>query len=194
VTIESARATDGGEGRMALDAHLQLDPDRNFPFTGRVRLNDFRLIRLDDLNVVTRADMTVRGSAEAAMISGDIHLVSALFRIPDRMPSKIQQVDVVEVNQPGSAQTRTLETTPSKTPAIHLDMNVFVPGRAFVRGYGLDSEWKGALRVNGEVNRPEVRGDLDIVRGHYDFFGKRFSLVSGSLIFDGTHPPIPTCR
>ena len=191
LTIESARATDGGGGRMELDAHLQLDPDREFPFDGRVRLNDFRLIRLDDLNVVTGADMTVRGSAETATISGDIRLVSALFRIPDRMPSKIQQIDVVEVNQPGSAETQPPETTPSKTAAIHLDMNVVVPGRAFVKGHGLDSEWKGVLVVTGETNRPEVRGDLEIVRGHYDFFGKRFSLVSGSLFFDGTHPPNP---
>ncbi len=194
LTIESARATDGGEGRMELDAHLRLDPDRDFPFTGRVRLNDFRLIRLDDLNVVTHADTTVRGSAEAATISGDIRLVSALFRIPDRMPSKIERIDVVEVNRPGSAHTQPLETTPSETEAIHLDMNVVIPGRAFVKGHGLDSEWKGSLVVTGEAGRPEVRGDLDIVRGHYDFFGKRFSLVSGSLFFDGTHPPNPTLQ
>ncbi|MCF8062276.1 MAG: translocation/assembly module TamB, partial [Deltaproteobacteria bacterium] len=58
-------------------------------------------------------------------------------------------------------------------------------------GRGLDSEWEGKLRVGGTAATPEVRGELSIVRGRYDFLGERFSLASGTVFFDGSSPPKP---
>lgn len=192
VTLEHARATDGGDGRMEMDGNLRLVPEEDYPFSVRLTLDRFRPLRLEDLDATAGADMVIKGSASAAAVSGKAVLASAHLRIPDRMPLKIQELEVVDVRASGSPpRPKPADSPPAGGPDISLDIRVEVPGQAFVRGRGLDSEWKGALTVTGDADRPSVRGELEIVRGQYDFFGKRFSLASGSLILDGTYPPAP---
>ena len=191
VTLEHARGTDGADGRLDVEGRLRILPDQGFPFTARVAMDRFRLIRLDEVNVATGGDLAVSGSTESAQISGKVQVTSAQIRIPDRMPARIQELDVVEVNVPAPSHPKPEAAPASRVPGIDLDLEVEVPARAFVRGRGLDSEWKGDLVVTGDTTRPEVRGTLDIVRGHYNAFGKRFSLVSGSVLFDGAYPPRP---
>jgi translocation and assembly module TamB len=62
------------------------------------------------------------------------------------------------------------------------------PGHVFARGRGLDSEWKGELRVSGGADEPAITGKLSLVRGRVNFLGKRFTLKRGSIVFDGLAP------
>jgi translocation and assembly module TamB len=66
-----------------------------------------------------------------------------------------------------------------------LDITVELPGQVFVRGRGLDSEWKGRLHVTGTVEEPEIVGKLETVRGSFSFLGKSFQLTQGTITFDG---------
>ena len=64
-----------------------------------------------------------------------------------------------------------------------------MPGKVFVRGNGLNSEWAGQLQVTGSPEAPIVSGSLRPIRGGFSFAGKSFSLRSGSVQFDGTKDP-----
>jgi translocation and assembly module TamB len=66
-----------------------------------------------------------------------------------------------------------------------------MPERLFLRGRGLDTEWKGRLRIKGPARRPAVTGNLSVVRGTANVLGKVFRLTSGSVAFDGSFPPSP---
>jgi translocation and assembly module TamB len=193
VTLEHARATDGNSGRIEVEGVCQPLPDQGFPFNGRLTMKDFQLVRLDDIFAKTGADLKISGTVSEADLAGTVKVVSAEVHIPERLPPKIRELDVVEVK--GGSEAPVEKGSPgthsAKGPEISLDLDVQVPGRTFVRGRGLDSEWKGLLRVTGTAARPGVAGDLSIVRGHYDFFGERFALSSGKLFFDGSHPPDP---
>jgi translocation and assembly module TamB len=56
---------------------------------------------------------------------------------------------------------------------------------------GITSEWSADVRVRGAANTPEVSGRVQLVRGDYDFAGKRFELTKGDLRFQGQFPPDP---
>lgn len=74
-------------------------------------------------------------------------------------------------------------------PADSLNLRVRVPGRFFVRGMGMESEWKGDIRVYGALTAPRVVGSLNSVRGQVELLGKTFVLQRGSVLFDGLPTP-----
>jgi translocation and assembly module TamB len=74
---------------------------------------------------------------------------------------------------------------------LNLDIGLEMPGRAHVRGRGLDTEWKGKLKVQGTSSTPKVKGRLNLVRGRFDFLGRTFRLTEGTLAFSGVYPPLP---
>lgn len=78
-------------------------------------------------------------------------------------------------------------------PAVpgHLDVTVRIPNQFFVRGYGLDCEWSGLLRIDSPLDRPAVSGRLKAVRGNLDILGKNFKLAEGEVRFDGGWPVSP---
>ncbi len=69
--------------------------------------------------------------------------------------------------------------------SLALAVDVDMPGQVFVRGRGLDSEWRGKLSVTGTTAQPVIAGALDVVRGTYDFLGKSAVLNRGSITFLG---------
>ena len=66
-----------------------------------------------------------------------------------------------------------------------------IPSKTFVRGRGLESEWRGNLTVKGDATAPVVLGSLRVHRGFFDFLDKRFQLRQGTLDFYGASPPLP---
>ena len=58
-----------------------------------------------------------------------------------------------------------------------------VPGQAFVRGHGLDSEWRGKLVVTGTSSAPSIAGGLNVVRGSLNLLGKNFVIRRGTIRF-----------
>jgi len=64
--------------------------------------------------------------------------------------------------------------------------------RLAVSGMGLNSEWRMDLDIKGNVENPQLLGRADLVRGTYDFAGRRFDLQNGTLRFTGDVPANPT--
>ncbi len=193
VVLEHAGAVDGDGGHMEAEGRLRLLPERGFPFEVDATLDGFRLVGLDDLRAKTGGEVAVSGSMREARVQGRVQVSSLEARIPDRLPPKIHEIEVVDAQEDG--QTASSKGTPSgddpSGPEIVLDLVLEIPGRAFVRGRGLDSEWKGRLQVEGNTAASEITGELSMVRGHYDLFGERFSLTAGTVVLNGSHPPDP---
>jgi translocation and assembly module TamB len=60
-----------------------------------------------------------------------------------------------------------------------------------VTGLGLNSEWRGHLHLGGTVDNPAILGQVDMVRGDYEFAGRRFDIDRGTIRFLGEAPPDP---
>ena len=60
-----------------------------------------------------------------------------------------------------------------------------------VTGLGMNSEWSADVRVAGTVTEPRITGDAELIRGSYDFAGRRFDLIRGNIRFQGETPVNP---
>jgi translocation and assembly module TamB len=120
-----------------------------------------------------------RVTARLATDQGEVNL-------PASLPPSVTRLDVVEVNgreggRAGRADTG--KTAPALTAS--LDIQVGVPGRIFVRGRGLDSEWRGRLAIGGTSAAPQITGSLQAIRGTFDVLGRTFRVTRGEIRFDG---------
>lgn len=74
---------------------------------------------------------------------------------------------------------------------LELDLDLDAPARVFIRGRGLDSEWRGRLHIGGTLDEPVYSGALNVMRGRFLFLGRRFGLERAVISLDGRVPPDP---
>ncbi len=188
--LDRFSATDGGRGTVELSGALRFDPAERYPFEGRLRMRDFRLVANDTMQARGRGDVTWEGNQQESQLRGEMQVSPVNFDIPERAPASIIDLNVVEMN----GEEEVLEDAPlvaGLKHQMHLDISVVIPDRFFVRGRGLDSEWSGRLSIGGTATEPVVTGSLAIERGRFVFFGKRLALTRGIITFDGSTPPQP---
>ena len=189
--IERARATDGGNGIISAKGWFDLIPSKGFPFNIKLILDQAALLRHDNASATVDGELTLGGSLAQSMLTGQVIVKSAELSIPKHLPQEITELELIEIRK----DDETTEGPPVlKHPPRHvmkIDVSVLMPGKVYVRGRGLDSEWRGELRVSGKSIEPAISGTLAIVRGHFNFLGKRFALKNGSITFGGGLPPMP---
>jgi len=189
--VNKASATDGEKGRLSAQGQFEFSPGQGFPFKLDLVLEKMKPFRYDWASAVIGGDLTLAGSLSEALLSGRIQVDTAEFRIPERLAPEIQNLEVIEINKPGATQQAPVEVRTLRLWPLSLDLILLSPGRVFLSGRGLESEWQGEIRVKGEATKPSVEGVLSVVRGSVSLFGKRFELKKGSLLLDGTSPPSP---
>lgn len=185
-----ATASDGQKGRISATGSILLDSDKDFPFSAKLNLENAQIIRLDEFRAGSSGSLTFRGTASKADLYGKIIFNPVEVNIPQSLPPSLVEVDVTEINAASSAGS--LQPGPEGGDFIlRLDVAVEAPARFHVRGQGLYSEWKGALKVAGTSAKPVIRGEFRVIRGRYEFLDRRFNLAQGLMSFGGSNPPAP---
>jgi translocation and assembly module TamB len=191
VQIEHARATDGGNGIISAKGWFDLIPSQGFPFSTKLILDQAALLRHDNASATVDGKLTLDGSLAQSMLTGQVTVKSAELRIPRHLPPEITQLEVIEIRKIGQTTNGPPALTHPPRHVMKLDVQVLMPGQVYVRGRGLDSEWRGEVRMSGKSTETAISGTLAIVRGYFNFLGKRFALKSGAITFDGGIPPAP---
>lgn len=198
IIIEETKGSDGNNGTVSISGRLDFSADKGSPFECDLVLKDATVCRLDELTVVAGGQVSLSGTPAEALLSGKLEVKSVEIRIPDRLPPEIAELEIVEINHPAGEPEHEPPSQRTSSRKLLLDFAIESPARIFLRGRGLDSEWGGAVRVTRSTDDPMITGDLSVLRGHFDFMGKRFSLNQGSLFFYGASPPDPfldiTCK
>jgi translocation and assembly module TamB len=178
----------GRDGTVNGSGTIDLSPERGFPVDLSLLLSRAEVLRRDDLRATVTGPMTVRSGRDRGLISGDLRVDRASFRIGRPATEIVPELVVRERN---AASSRVL-VPPRPPTAWRLDIRAVADNRVDVDGLGLDSEWQAKLRIGGRADAPEVSGDAELIRGSYEFAGRRFELTRGLLNFTGTYPPDPT--
>ncbi|MEA3032666.1 MAG: translocation and assembly module TamB, partial [Sphingomonadales bacterium] len=120
-------------------------------------------------------------------ISGKVRLVSGQFRLGSATSAAaVTRLNVREINQPPEDRPEPRRLTPWT-----LALDVDAPNRLMVTGLGINSEWSAALKIGGTVTEPRIDGRATLIRGTYDFAGRRFDLERGIIRFLGESPVNP---
>jgi translocation and assembly module TamB len=146
-----------------------------------------QIIARDDLAAAVTGPLRIVSNSNGGTIKGSVRLTRSLYVLGrSDMATALPRLKVTEVND-GRVDA------PVIAPALPwtLDIKADAPSRLMVTGLGLDSEWRASLILSGSLLAPTITGTADLVRGSYEFSGRRFDLQRGAIRFRGESPPDP---
>ncbi len=145
------------------------------------------LIARDDLAATVTGPLTLVSDGNGGLISGNLELNKSLFRLGRATAAgAVPRLNVREINGIASESTAREPTRPWR-----LALTAKAENRLTVTGLGIESEWRADLDVGGTITNPTMKGRADLIRGGYEFAGRRFDLTRGSIRFQGENPPDP---
>lgn len=179
VTQMSGRDPRGGtvEGSGAISL------SRNGESSFRLALNSFRLIDNEMATASASGQTTINRAADGRVrLAGALTIDRADIAAEPPTPSGVVTLDVIERNKPEDLE-RPFEAQQRQGPAIALDVSLQGPRRVFLRGRGLDVEFALDAHVGGTTARPLLTGTARVVRGSYEFAGKRFEFDDDGVVY-----------
>ncbi len=179
ITVREFSAGDTAQGTLAARGSILLagaSPTADMTLT----LKGFQVVGRDEATVTASGDVAVAGAITSPKVTAHLTADQGNLSIPDSLPPSITKLQVVRINSkapkrltPAAAPAK---PSPPALPAT-LDIHLDLPGHIFVRGRGLDSEWRGRFDITGTSDVPHVAGGLEVVRGTFDFLGKTFRVT-----------------
>jgi translocation and assembly module TamB len=186
VNIVQATGADGHGGSLAGSGRLSLL--RNGASTFKLDLRNFRLIDNDLATASASGQATLDRAADGKVrLAGDLTIDRADVAAKLTGSSGVVSMDVIEVNKPADV-SGSLQPVERRGLAMALDVTLKAPRRIYLRGKGLDVELSLDAKVGGTTARPSLSGTARVVRGEYDFAGKRFEFDDRGVVYLATSP------
>ena len=187
ISIDKAQATDGFKGQVTGAGQISLA--RGGGSTLTLNLTGFRLIDND----VAQADATgqvaiTRGADGKAKVAGALTLSKAEINAAARTGPNIVAMDVIEKNRPFRIEEQLNPTVATATgggaqpTGVAVDVTLKAARGIQVKGRGLDVDMSLDARVTGTTAKPVLDGEARVVRGAYDFAGKRFEFDDRGVV------------
>lgn len=191
--LERLEAAAGPDGAVSAQGHVAFPRGEPLSIDTSINLRNARVVHRDDATARATGDLRFHGTPSELWVDGDIQAGPADIALPEPAAEKVPDLEVTEVNLPKErAEELAEEAEEEQDPGVvNLKFHVTAPGRVYVRGRGLDSEWRGDLTVTGTANDPRLDGSLGIVRGHMTVLGRRFEFENSTIAFNGSEPPNP---
>jgi translocation and assembly module TamB len=188
VTLETLTGRVGDSGRLRGEGWATLDPAASWPMSLEVTLQNAPMVRRDDIDATLSGSLSVAGNLTALRAGGRITVDQAEVGIPS---GSGPDVPVIQIEVAGAEPAAADQAAAAPPLDPELNLAIDAPARVYVRGRGLESEWRGQLTIRGRASAPVVVGNLEVVRGYFDFLDRRFELAEGTIDFDGSVPPNP---
>jgi len=186
LVLDSFAGSTRGGGAVSGRAAFDLAAARGFGIDIAIEAKNAVLLNRDDIGATVTGPLTIKSDGDGGVIAGNVRLERSRFRLGRAAAATIPRLNITEVNRPADEAEAQQPGRPWR-----LDVQARAPNRLQVSGLGLDSEWRADLDIKGTIDNPAVTGRADLVRGSYDFAGRRFDLERGSIRFLGEAPPDP---
>ena len=186
VDVTEARGVDGHGGQVSGQGRMSLLREGASNF--RLDLKGFRLIDNEMAEASATGQVLINRAADGkAKITGDVTIDRADVAADPPTPSGVVAMDVTEINRPDDLPAA-LPATVKRGDGWALDVKLHAPRRVFLRGRGLDVELSLDAHVGGTTTQPDLSGTARVVRGDYDFAGKRFEFDDRSVVYLSARP------
>lgn len=196
-----AQATARPEGAgsvidITAEARGSAQKTSSITFEGRVRLAEAAsidgLLKLDRTEfaagpvdkIEASGDIKFTGPVEQMVLSGAIEIAELDLEVVTPDATGLVDIAVTPIDGVTGAAANTDAAPELAPPSLAFDITVEANDRIFVRGRGLDSEWRANIRASGDTANPSIVGALNLRRGFIDFSGRRFTMTRGEIAFD----------
>ncbi len=185
--VESFSATDGSGGTVGGDGRIGLREGSGSSV--ELTLSRFRIIDNDLAEARASGPLSVvRAEDGKIQLTGRIDIDEARIEANPPGSNGIVRMDVIEINKPGGDIPEEEQNRP-RGLQIGVDIAIRSPGGDVrVIGRGLNVELSVNARVTGTINDPTLTGTARVVRGDYDFGGKRFVFDERGTVTLSTDP------
>lgn len=182
--------------RGGLNAKVQFKYDRGTigEASGSLAATDFLALRTRDMEVRLDANINATGNTQGARYRGDITIDRSRFFLPALQQKAVLQIEEnAAVTSTPADSTKVVAAKPEANGLMQQwlqnlrgELKVKIPRNTWIRGPELNAEIEGALDFTQEgSNQFFLFGTLNIIRGNYELFGKRFDIANGQIIFQG---------
>lgn len=185
--IQRFSASDGSGGAVTGDGRIGLREGSGSSF--QLDLERFRIIDNDIAEARASGPLTVVRDADGLIkLAGEIAIDEARIEANPVGSTGIVRMDVIEINRPGGDDIeRTVSS--STRPSVAMDIRLTSPnGNVRVVGRGLNLELGLNAHVTGTISEPRLAGSARVVRGDYEFAGKRFVFDDRGTVTLSTDP------
>ncbi|MDR3510795.1 MAG: translocation/assembly module TamB domain-containing protein [Caulobacteraceae bacterium] len=184
VDVRQFSGADAKSGAVSGAGHFSLAAGGESTLTLNVK--NFQLLDNDDAKATASGVVTVdRGADGKLKLSGALTIDQATISTATRTPPGVVSMDVVERNRPAQ-ESAVAATAGLAAPDVVLDIQLRAPRHIFVRGLGLNAELSLNAQVGGTIASPQLNGEARVVRGDYDFAGKRFEIDDQGVVYLAT--------
>ncbi|MCA1662252.1 MAG: translocation/assembly module TamB domain-containing protein, partial [Novosphingobium sp.] len=153
----------------------------------RIAARDALLVDRDDMAAEVTGPLRIISDGIGGTIAGRLSVERARWQLGRAAsPAALPVIRTREINRRADLRPERVLGSPWR----YL-IDARAPNRVEVRGLGLDSEWSADIRLRGTTAAPVIFGQADMIRGGYEFAGKRFDLTRGRIRFFGENPPDP---
>lgn len=153
----------------------------------RLAARNARILAREDMAATVTGPLLIRSDGSGGVIAGRLTLDRASWQLGRAAAAA----------QLASVRTRDINLPPdvAATRSVSVPWRFLIDAKGSqgvaVSGMGLTSEWSADIKLRGSTLNPAIAGRADLVRGDYEFAGKRFELTRGRILFDGGAPPDP---
>ncbi len=185
--VETFSAVDGAGGSVAGNGRIGLTQGSGSSF--QLQFTRFRIIDNDIAEARASGPLTVtRGEDGNITLTGRLDIDEAVIQANPPGSTGIVRMDVIEINRPGGDVPED-EQNRQRGLQFGLDIGLRSPGGDVrVVGRGLNVEMTLDAQVGGTIAEPVLSGTAGVVRGDYDFAGKRFVFDERGTVSLSTNP------
>jgi len=184
-TLASFSASDTVSGTLKARGNVALRSPAGPTAELSATLDKFRVAARDEAVATASGTMSIAGPLTAPKVTAPLTINRAEINLPASLPPNVVVLKVVETNSRTGQPPPAAAANPQPALPASLDITIDMPGNIFVRGHGLDSEWRGKLAITGTSAAPVISGSLEQIRGSVDLLGKTFTITRGRITFDG---------
>ncbi|MBI1181296.1 MAG: hypothetical protein GC201_12125 [Alphaproteobacteria bacterium] len=179
--LPSTAATDGKNGSITLSGWVKPLAPHGMEADIKVAFDKARVLNKRNMSAKATGSIEYVRKAHNAVLSGQATVNTAEYSLATSASDDIIKLNVKELHRPPGLIELPEKPKESKF-STRLKIDVQAQNQLFVRGRGLDSEWSGKVRVRGTLANPSLQGRIELVRGRFDFAGRKFELQDGSSI------------
>jgi len=180
IDVSEASGGDGRGGEVSGSGRISLARDGIGSF--RLNLRGFQVVDNDLATASATGQATInRGADGKVKMTGALTIDRADVSAQSKTPAGVAVMEVIERNRPQDL-VQGVEARRVSSGGIALDVSLNAPRRVFVKGRGLDVELSLDAHVGGTSSSPTLDGVARVVRGEYDFAGKRFEFDDDGVV------------
>ncbi len=190
LSLKSGSKKKSGDLKLAGKLSLDAIEKRIEKITGSLTADKFAALNSKDLNLNLDAKLDFNSKGEDHELNGWLHLNRAFYFLPANgqpTQSKIDQPLLVKARAPRqetSDKSQEMQM-PEIIKNLRGEVNVSFPRNIWLRSRDMYLELSGEIRAVKKGADLQLFGSVQILKGTYNLYGKRFEIIYGNIVLSG---------